>query len=519
MDSSAASSQEKRVGTSTPEAELNPHRAKALLAKFKEEMALAKAATDPQEREKHSELVEKIKRILIRYQEQQKQAKNNSPATKSNLTNQDSTTNTPSPLATNNNSATNVIEPKTETPDSTPMEQKPIQAPTPQHPNNASTSSATMLTTQFQPQQQPQQQTVTVEKYNHVKNTLKDMWKQVKTLEASSVNETQTKKEEIDRKITELRNQMQKYHTAALRMKSKLIEQGTIPANSTPIGSPTPVSNTDPTPIANTTNTSNVTPPTEKAEENSKPNVKPPSTTTTTTSKSKPKPLSTTATNSTTKTSTPSKGSGSSKSNNRSSSQNTPGTSTSASATKTASVSTEKDAPLTATTSTSAVAPAVAPAAATVAATTAPTAAAAATSLSTASAITTKSTADPKVTPSNIPDNDGRVLTKRKLVEMINNISIDQGDAKIPIDNDVEDIFLDLADEFVRNVVQFSGRLAKHRKLDRIDVRDVQLNLERNWGLRIPGYSTDEIRAARKWQPEGEYAENVKKISKLNKDQ
>lgn len=513
MDSSAASSQEKRVGTSTPEAELNPHRAKALLAKFKEEMALAKAATDPQEREKHSELVEKIKRILIRYQEQQKQAKNNSPATKSNLTNQDSTTNTPSPLATNNNSSTNVIEPKTETPDSTPMEQKPIQAPTPQHPNNASTSSATMLTTQ--PQPQPQQQTVTVEKYNHVKNTLKDMWKQVKTLEASSVNETQTKKEEIDRKITELRNQMQKYHTAALRMKSKLIEQGTIPANSTPIGSPTPVSNTDPTPIANTTNTSNVTPPTEKAEENSKPNVKPPSTTTTTTSKSKPKPSSTTATNSTTKTSTPSKGSSSSKSNNRSGSQNTPGTSTSASATKTTSVSTEKDTPLTATTSTSA----VAPAAATVAATTAPTAAAAATSLSTASAITTKSTADPKVTPSNIPDNDGRVLTKRKLVEMINNISIDQGDAKIPIDNDVEDIFLDLADEFVRNVVQFSGRLAKHRKLDRIDVRDVQLNLERNWGLRIPGYSTDEIRAARKWQPEGEYAENVKKISKLNKDQ
>ena len=44
-----------------------------------------------------------------------------------------------------------------------------------------------------------------------------------------------------------------------------------------------------------------MTPPTEKAEENSKPNVKPPSTTTTTTSKSKPKPLSTTATNSTTK--------------------------------------------------------------------------------------------------------------------------------------------------------------------------------------------------------------------------
>ena len=54
-----------------------------------------------------------------------------------------------------------------------------------------------MLTTQFQPQPQPQQQTVTVEKYNHVKNTLKDMWKQVKTLEASSINETQTKRKKL----------------------------------------------------------------------------------------------------------------------------------------------------------------------------------------------------------------------------------------------------------------------------------------------------------------------------------
>lgn len=76
---------------------------------------------------------------------------------------------------------------------------------------------------------------------------------------------------------------------------------------------------------------------------------------------------------------------------------------------------------------------------------------------------------------------------------------------------------MDLADDFVRNIVEFSGRLAKHRKLDRIDIRDVQLNLERNWGLRIPGYATDEIKAARKWQANPEYTEKLNAISKSNK--
>ncbi|CAX43174.1 subunit of TFIID and SAGA complexes, putative [Candida dubliniensis CD36] len=513
MDSSAASSQEKKVGTSTPEAELNQHKVRALFAKLKEEMALAKTVTDPQEREKHYETVEKIKRILMKYQQQQQQGqgqtKSSSPVTKANSTNQDATathtTNTPSPLATNSNSVSNMVEQKTETASSTPIEQQPIQVTTPQQPDNASTSPTTTSTTQ----PQSQQQTITIEKYNFVRNTLRDLLLQVKTLEASTANEPQTKKEENDRKIIELRNQMHKYRAALLHMKNVLTEQGKLSANSTPIDSPSAATSTVSTPAANATKTTNsldVASTAEKSEQNNKPNVKPPSTTAA--SKSKSKPSSTTSNTPATKTSTSSKSSGTSKANNRSSGQNASGVS--AAATKTASTSSEKDAPSTNTTSTSGVSSTA------TATTTTPTVAA--TSSSIASAITNKNTVDPKVTPSNIPDNDGRVLTKRKLVELINNISIDQGDVKIPIDNDVEDIFLDLADEFVRNVVQFSGRLAKHRKLDRIDIRDVQLNLEKNWGLRIPGYSTDEIRAARKWQADGEYVEKVKKISRLNKE-
>lgn len=108
-----------------------------------------------------------------------------------------------------------------------------------------------------------------------------------------------------------------------------------------------------------------------------------------------------------------------------------------------------------------------------------------------------------------IPDNGGRVLTKRKLTELVNTIGADEGDGKTNIDGDVEELLLDLADEFINSVTGFACRLAKHRKVDAVDVRDVQLHLERNWNIRIPGYAMDEIRATRKWQPSSSYNQKV----------
>ncbi|KAK6461377.1 transcription initiation factor TFIID subunit A-domain-containing protein [Scheffersomyces coipomensis] len=116
--------------------------------------------------------------------------------------------------------------------------------------------------------------------------------------------------------------------------------------------------------------------------------------------------------------------------------------------------------------------------------------------------------------PNNIPNNGGRVLTKRKLVELVNSIGVEEGDQKTIVDNDVEDILLDLADEFVTSVTGFACKLAKHRKMDKLDIRDFQLHLERNWALRVPGYALDEIKSVRKWQPNPEYKENVAKIEK-----
>ncbi|KAN0105500.1 Transcription initiation factor TFIID subunit A domain containing protein [Russula decolorans] len=62
-------------------------------------------------------------------------------------------------------------------------------------------------------------------------------------------------------------------------------------------------------------------------------------------------------------------------------------------------------------------------------------------------------------------------------------------DAKI--EPNVEDLDLDIADEFIDSVTNFGCRLAKHRGGDTTVVRDSQLHLERNHNIRIPSLSSD----------------------------
>jgi transcription initiation factor TFIID subunit 12 len=99
------------------------------------------------------------------------------------------------------------------------------------------------------------------------------------------------------------------------------------------------------------------------------------------------------------------------------------------------------------------------------------------------------------------------VLSKRKLSELVNSVVGDEKEAMI--DGDVEELLLDLADEFVTSVTSFASRLAKHRKSDTLEVKDIQLHLERNWNIRIPGYSADEVRSVRKIAPTQSYVQKV----------
>jgi transcription initiation factor TFIID subunit 12 len=100
-----------------------------------------------------------------------------------------------------------------------------------------------------------------------------------------------------------------------------------------------------------------------------------------------------------------------------------------------------------------------------------------------------------------------RVLSKRKLSELVSSVVGDEKEAVI--DGDVEELLLDLADEFVTSVTSFACRLAKHRKSDTLEVKDVQLHLERNWNIRIPGYLADEVRSLRKVVPTQSYVQKV----------
>ncbi|ODV79343.1 uncharacterized protein CANTADRAFT_26297, partial [Suhomyces tanzawaensis NRRL Y-17324] len=116
------------------------------------------------------------------------------------------------------------------------------------------------------------------------------------------------------------------------------------------------------------------------------------------------------------------------------------------------------------------------------------------------------------ITPTSIPDNSGRVLTKRRLAELANTIGATEGDSKTTIDNDVEDLLLDLADEFVSSVTGFACKIAKHRKVDKVDLKDFQLHLERNWNIQIPGITLDDVKPPRRWQPTSEYSERQAEV-------
>ncbi|KAJ9058295.1 Transcription initiation factor TFIID subunit 12 [Entomophthora muscae] len=85
------------------------------------------------------------------------------------------------------------------------------------------------------------------------------------------------------------------------------------------------------------------------------------------------------------------------------------------------------------------------------------------------------------------------MITKRRLQELVTKI-----DPSERLDPEAEEILLEIADEFIESVTQSACRLAKHRKSQTLDVKDVQLHLERNWNIRIPGYANDDIRTIRR---------------------
>merc|ERR1719385_168308 len=74
------------------------------------------------------------------------------------------------------------------------------------------------------------------------------------------------------------------------------------------------------------------------------------------------------------------------------------------------------------------------------------------------------------------------VLDKKRLQELVKEV-----DPHEQLDEDVEELLLQIADDFIEQTVVASCALAKHRKSPNVDVRDVQLVLEKNFNMWIPG--------------------------------
>lgn len=93
--------------------------------------------------------------------------------------------------------------------------------------------------------------------------------------------------------------------------------------------------------------------------------------------------------------------------------------------------------------------------------------------------------------PSSVTTN--KVLCKRRLQELVREV-----DPNEFLEEDVEEMLLQIADDFIDGVINASCQLAKHRSSNTLEPKDVQAHLEQHWNMSIPGFGTEELRTNRK---------------------
>lgn len=102
-----------------------------------------------------------------------------------------------------------------------------------------------------------------------------------------------------------------------------------------------------------------------------------------------------------------------------------------------------------------------------------------------------------QIGPNNRPDSTeateagGKIVSKRSIHDLVTQIDPSE---RLELDPEVEDILVDIAEDFVDTITTFGCSLANHRKSNILEAKDILLHLERNWNLTLPGFGGDEIK-------------------------
>lgn len=88
---------------------------------------------------------------------------------------------------------------------------------------------------------------------------------------------------------------------------------------------------------------------------------------------------------------------------------------------------------------------------------------------------------------------DDKILSKKRLQELVKEI-----DPNEQLDDDVEEMLMQITDDFIESIVSAGCDLTKHRNGTVLEVKDLKLHLENRWNITVPGYASDEIRAFKK---------------------